>query len=49
MNEVGYTNIGDALLQPDGKINESLFTDGLHPNAAGYDKLSKEIKPNLIQ
>lgn len=49
VNEVEYTNIGHVLLQPDGKIDESLFTDGLHPNAAGYDKLSKVIKAKLIQ
>ncbi len=34
MNEVNYTNIGDVLLQPNGKIDESLFVDGLHPNAS---------------
>ena len=47
MNEVSYTKIGDVLLQPDGKINESLFTDGLHPNASGYDKLADMLKPKL--
>jgi len=49
MNEVGYTNIGDVLLQPNGKIDESLFVDGLHPNEAGYSKLAEMIKPHLVQ
>jgi lysophospholipase L1-like esterase len=33
---VRYEDPGKALLQKDGKIDESLFTDGLHPNEAGY-------------
>jgi len=49
MNEVGYTNIGDVLLQPNGKIDESLFVVGLHPNATGYSKLAEMIKPHLVQ
>lgn len=49
MNKVGYTNIGDVLLQPNGKIDESLFVDGLHPNAEGYSKLAEMIQPHLVQ
>jgi lysophospholipase L1-like esterase len=33
---VRYEDPGKTLLQKDGKIDESLFTDGLHPNEAGY-------------
>ncbi len=47
-NNVDYVNIGNVLLQPDGEIDESLFTDGLHPNASGYSKIGKALKPYLI-
>ena len=35
-NNTEYRNPGKVLLGKDGKIDESLFTDGLHPNTAGY-------------
>jgi lysophospholipase L1-like esterase len=44
---VVYADAGKFLLKKDGKINESLFTDGLHPNAAGYRKVAQLIKPYL--
>lgn len=34
---------GVLLLGKDGKIEESLFLDGLHPNQKGYQKIAKEI------
>ncbi len=46
----GYTfaNPGTALLQPDGKIDESLFIgDGLHPNNKGYELIAGEIASPL--
>lgn len=49
LNEVNYANVGDVLLQPNGKIDESFFTDGLHPNASGYSRLAEVIKPYLVQ
>jgi lysophospholipase L1-like esterase len=42
---VSYLNPGKVFLQKDGKIDESLFSDGLHPNAKGYAVLGKAIKP----
>ena len=41
----GYTfaNPGTSLLLPDGKIDESLFLDGLHPNDSGYARIADEI------
>lgn len=39
MAELGgydYVDVGSALLLSDGKINESCFSDGLHPNEEGY-------------
>ena len=41
--KVGYINPGKVLLNPSGKIDESLFSDGLHPNAKGYNKLAPVI------
>lgn len=36
---VGYAYLGEIFLQEDDKIDESLFSDGLHPNAEGYQKM----------
>jgi lysophospholipase L1-like esterase len=44
---VRYLDAGKVLLNENGKINETLFTDGLHPNAEGYRKLAKRITPYL--
>ncbi len=38
-----YVDVGERLLQADGKINESYFTDGLHPNNAGYAHIVDQI------
>ncbi|OQP60566.1 acetylhydrolase [Niastella vici] len=45
--KVQYVNPGIVLLNGHKKIDESLFEDGLHPNAAGYKKLAVAIKPYL--
>jgi lysophospholipase L1-like esterase len=44
---VGYLDPGAALLQTNGTIQENLFTDGLHPNTAGYEALGKAFSPYL--
>jgi lysophospholipase L1-like esterase len=41
---VSYGNIGNVFLNKNGKINENLFTDGLHPNQSGYSILAKKMK-----
>lgn len=38
-----FSNPGTNLLQKDGKIDETLFSDGLHPNEKGYSLIGKEI------
>ena len=40
-----FKNPGTKLLQEDGKINESLFSDGLHPNEEGYKRIVDEDRP----
>lgn len=38
-----YLDVGDLLLLENGKIDESLFLDGLHPNETGYEKIVNDI------
>ncbi len=38
--KVTYIDPGRVLLNTSGKVDETLFRDGLHPNAAGYNKLA---------
>ena len=45
--KIQYANPGLVLLNNRKKIDELLFEDGLHPNAAGYKKLAMAIKPYL--
>ena len=45
--KINYADAGKLFLKKDGKIDESLFSDGLHPNAAGYDKLGAFIVAHL--
>ena len=44
---VAFTRPGTVFLQADGKIDESLFTDGLHPNEKGYGLLAAKLQPYL--
>jgi lysophospholipase L1-like esterase len=43
--KVTYIDPGKVFLKKDGTIDESFFSDGLHPNASGYALLGKAIKP----
>ena len=45
---INFENIGRVLLNENDKIEESLFLDGLHPNANGYDKLALTLKEYLL-
>lgn len=42
---VNYVDPGLVLAGKNGKIDESLFSDGLHPNAKGYSILGKAYEP----
>lgn len=41
--DCGFIDPGKLLLGADGKIDESLFKDGLHPNEQGYMLIAPEI------
>lgn len=38
-----FVNPGKALLTKEGKVDETLFSDGLHPNEKGYRLIADEI------
>jgi lysophospholipase L1-like esterase len=40
---VKFVDFGHLFLNEQGKLNESLFADGLHPNAKGYELLGSQI------
>ncbi|SEI80209.1 Lysophospholipase L1 [Dyadobacter koreensis] len=42
---VNFVDPGLSLANKDGKIDETLFSDGLHPNAKGYTILGKAYEP----
>ncbi|MEZ5043865.1 MAG: SGNH/GDSL hydrolase family protein [Saprospiraceae bacterium] len=44
---INYADLGNIFLKPDQTIEETLFSDGLHPNEAGYRKLGVALKPLL--
>ncbi|QEM02726.1 acetylhydrolase [Mucilaginibacter rubeus] len=45
--QVRFIDPGKILLNHKGKIDESLFGDGLHPNGVGYQKLAVTLVPYL--
>ena len=45
--KIKYADAGKLFLDQSGKVIESLFSDGLHPNAAGYEKLAVFINALL--
>ena len=49
LEQIDYADIGGVLLKETGEINDSLFIDGLHPNAQGYDLLGAEIVKLLLR
>ena len=43
--EVSFADLGHVFLADNDLVNESLFSDGLHPNKAGYQELIKVLEP----
>ena len=48
MLNINYADFGKVLLNENGKIEESFFSDGLHPNVAGYSLLGPKIRQYLM-
>ena len=46
-SKIVYADARNLFIKKDGKIDESLFLDGLHPNALGYEKLGAFIVARL--
>ena len=44
---ITYENVGGSLLLDDGKLDNSLFVDGLHPNGMGYLIIAKKLQDIL--
>ena len=42
--EATYVDMSSEFLQPDGRIINELFTDGLHPNQEGYQRMAKMLE-----
>ena len=45
---VEYADIGKLMVLDNGKIDESLFSDGLHPNEKGYGLIGPELREKLV-
>lgn len=48
MMDIYYTDIGKKLLNDQGEIDESYFSDGLHPNEKGYKILGPLLRNYLM-
>ncbi|MCW3108494.1 MAG: hypothetical protein JWQ09_3000, partial [Segetibacter sp.] len=44
---IKYADAGYLFVKKDKKIDESLFSDGLHPNEKGYEKLGQFINTHI--
>ena len=42
--EASYVDLSAEFLQPNGQIIKELFSDGLHPNKEGYQRMAKMLK-----
>ena len=43
-DEATYIDMTSEMIQPNGRIIKELFTDGLHPNKEGYQRMAKMLE-----
>lgn len=48
-SDVAFADLGETFLKENHKIKEILFSDGLHPNGAGYLRLREALIPLLSE
>ena len=48
-DEATYIDMTSELVQPDGRIIRDLFTDGLHPNQKGYQRMAKMLEKVMME
>lgn len=46
---ITYADAGYLFVKKDKKIEESLFSDGLHPNEKGYEKSGEFINRHILK
>lgn len=46
-DEVAFINLHESFLLPDGSLNKSLYTDGLHLSVAGYQAWARGIESKM--
>ena len=47
--KVQVIDLTDVFIGKDGKIEEKLFSDGLHPNCEGYKRIAKVLRKYVMQ
>lgn len=47
LNQIEFHDIGEPLLLKNGKTDESLYKDGLHPNGKGYKIIATQLQEIL--
>ena len=47
--EATYIEMSTEVTHPDGKIIKELFTDGLHPNKEGYQRMAKMLENAIMK
>ena len=48
-DEATYIDMSSEMIQPNGRIIKELFTDGLHPNQKGYQRMAKMLEKVMME
>lgn len=49
MPRVHFYDMSAVFLDEEKKLNSKLFSDGLHPNEAGYQRLAQALRPIVVK